>query len=48
MATELKIPKAVIFDWDNTFGTQRFMGHLPATPENTWKEYKKFKKEQGK
>jgi hypothetical protein len=36
------------FDWDNTFGTQRFMGHLPATPENTWKEYKKFKKEQGK
>jgi hypothetical protein len=36
------------FDWDNTFGTQRFLGHLPATPKNTWKEYKKFKKEQGK
>ena len=36
------------FDWDNTFGTQRFMGHLPASPKNTWKEYKKFKKEQGK
>ena len=36
------------FDWDNALGTQRFMGHLPATPTNTWKEYKKFKKEQGK
>ena len=36
------------FNLDNPFGDQRFMGHLPATPENTWKEYKKFKKEQGK
>ena len=36
------------FDWDNPLGDQRFMGHLPDTPENTWKEYKKFKKEQGK
>ena len=36
------------FDLHNPLETLGFMGHLPATPENTWKAYKKFKKEQGK